>query len=91
MSLLPGFLLRIAKATSPPVQGVGAMSIIIRQPYSHLQKEMRQTFKGQEDAEVIVDKRYAERRTSRQPVAVDNRKADRRLTKEELVEVVLWL
>jgi len=89
MSALPGFLLRIAKAVSPPEQAAGVMYIIIRQPYAYLEKELRSTFEGQEDVKVIVDRRYGQRRTSQQPVALEFRRADRRRPKEELVEVLL--
>ena len=65
------------------------MSIVIRQPYAHLEKELRRAFKGQEDVKVIVDKRNGERRTSRQPLELERRRADRRTPKEELVEVVI--
>ncbi len=89
MNLSPEFLLKIAKATSPPEQSLGTMSIIVRRPYSHLEKEMFKTFKGQEDVRVLVDKREGERRLTPGPVAVDRRRSDRRSPKEELVEVVL--
>ena len=89
MSSMPGFLMRIAKASFPPEQGVGMMSIVIRRPYAFLEKELRSTFEGQEDVKVIVDRRYGERRTSQQMVALERRCADRRRPKEELVEVVL--
>jgi len=89
MSQLPEFLLRIAKATSPPEKGPGVMTVIIRRPYAYLEKELRSTFEGQEDVKVIVDRRYPERRTKIQPVEIERRRADRRRPKEELVEVSL--
>ena len=89
MSVLPGFLMRIAKATSPPEPGDGMMSIIIWRHYAYLEKELGSTFEGQSDVEVIVDRRYGERRTRTQPVELEHRHADRRGPKEELVEVVL--
>lgn len=89
MSQLPEFLLRIAKATSPPEKGPGVMTVIIRRPYAYLEKELRSTFEGQEDVKVIVDRRYRERRTKIQPVEIERRGADRRGPKEELLEVLL--
>jgi len=53
--------MRIAKATSPPEPGAGMMSIIIRQHYAYLEKELCSTFEGQEDVKVIVDRRYGQR------------------------------
>jgi len=89
MSVLPGFHMRIAKATSPSEPGAGMMSIIIRQPYAYLEKELYSTFEGQEDVKVLVDRRHGERRTRTQPVELERRRTDRRGPKEELVEVSL--
>jgi len=89
MSEFPGFLIKIAKATSPPEPGAGMMSIIIRQHYAYLEKELCSTFEGQEDVKVIVDRRYGQRRTRTQTVELERRDADRRRPKEELVEVLL--
>ena len=89
MSQLPGFLLKIAKATSSLEGGPGVMSIIIRQPYAFLEKELRSAFEGQEDVKVIVDRRYGERRTRTQAIESERRHADQRGPKEELVEVLL--
>jgi len=86
MSEFPGFLMKIAKATS---SGAGMMSIIIQRRYAHLEKELCSTFEGQEDVKVIVDRRYGERRTRTQLVELERRHADRRGPKEELVEVSL--
>ena len=85
---MPSFLLRITKALSPLEQGVG-MSIVIRRPYAFLEKELRSTFEGQEDVKVIVDRRYGERRTSTEQAGLERRRADRRITKEEILEVSL--
>ena len=85
-----GFLMAFAKALPLPAEEAGGMmTIIIRRPYSFLEKELRSVFKGQEDVKVIVDRRYAERRTAIQPVELERRHADRRRPKQELLEVVL--
>jgi hypothetical protein len=90
MSVLPGSLLTVAKpAPSPEKKENRAMSIIIRQPYAFLEKELRSVFKGQEDVTVIVDRRYAERRTKVEPVPLERRRADRRRSKEQLLEVLV--
>ena len=65
------------------------MSIIIHRPYAHLEDELREAFEGQEDVNLIVDRRDGERRTSQQPVSVERRRGDRRRPKEQLVEVVI--
>ncbi len=89
MWLPPGFLLRIAKGAKPADEGPGKMSIIISQRYAHLEEELSKTFKGQKDVKVIVDRRYGEQRSSVKPVVKERRRADRRRTKEQLVEVVI--
>ena len=89
MSMLPGFLLRVARATSTLEQGAGGMTIIIKRAYAYLEKELCRTFEGQKDVTVIVDRRGEKRRRSHRPVTLERRRADRRSPKEELVEVVL--
>ncbi len=89
MSFLADFLMKIAKSTASSEEGSGITSIIIRHPYAHLEKELRSVFKGEEDVNVIVDKRYGERRKRQQAVEIERHKANRRRPKEELVEVVI--
>ncbi len=89
MNSPPDFKLKIAKEVHSPEEGPGITSIIIRQPYAHLEKELSSAFKGEEDVKVIVDGRYVERRKSRQAVEIERRRAGRRRPKEELVEVVI--
>ncbi len=86
---MPEFLLRIVKATRPPEEGPGMMSIIIRRPFSHLEKELRSAFEGQEDVKIIVDRRYSERRGSVRSYEIEHRRIDRRRPKEQLVEVLI--
>jgi hypothetical protein len=85
----PGFLMAFTTALPLAAEGGGVMSIIIRRPYAFLEKELCSVFKGQEDVKVIVDRRYAERRTKAQPVKLERRRADRRRPKQELLEVAL--
>ncbi len=88
-SVLPHFLFRILKGVSPSEEGTGAMSIIIRKPYAHLEEELTKTFKGQKDVQVILDKRYAERRKTQQDVEMERRHDNRRQPNEEIVDVVI--
>ena len=88
-SVLPQFILRILKGVSPSEEGTGNMSIIIRKPYAHLEEELTKTFKGQKDIQVIVDKRYGERRKTQQDVEMERRHANRRQPNEEIVDIVL--
>ena len=89
MRLPAGFLLRIAKATQLSDEEHRRMDIIIRQPYAHLEEELRTTFEGQKDVNVILDRRFDDRRAITQPVETDRRKSGRRMQKEELVQVVI--
>ena len=82
------FILRIVKAIHPPEEGPGMMSIIIRRPFSHLEKELESAFEGQRDVKIIIDRRYSERRGSVQPYEIEHRRIDRRRPKEELAEVL---
>jgi len=90
MSNLPRLLFNICKATVAPEQGAGTMSIIIQRPYAYLKNQLLTAFKRQEDVNVIVDRRYRERRASEEPFAAERRRADRRTSKEQLVEVILF-
>lgn len=65
------------------------MSIIIRRPYAHLLTELMRVFKNQKDVKIKVDDRYNERRTREEPLKYERRQADRRITKETLIEVII--
>ena len=90
VTLLPsGFLMKIISSDPGIRKSPCAMSIIIRQPYTHLLKEMYKTFAGKEDVTVMVDRRCGQRRTERRPVKLERRQAERRRPTQELVEVTL--
>ncbi len=89
MKLPPDFLMRIEKKAHLSEEGAGIMAIVIMRPHAHLENKLQSAFKGQENVKVILDRRYLERRKSRQAIAIDRRKAGRRRPKEELVEVVI--
>jgi hypothetical protein len=89
MSMLPVFLMSIARVSPPAEPGARTMSIVIRRPYAYLEKELLSTFKGQKDVQVVVDRRRGERRMKIKSVEQDRRLSDRRGVKEEIVEVVL--
>ncbi len=89
MSLPPKFQIKIDKAAHSSKEGDGMMTIVVMRPYAHLEKELRNSFKGQEGVKVILDKRYEEQRKRLQAVAVEHSKDDRRRPKEELVEVAI--
>jgi len=80
--------MRIVKEAHMSEEGAGIMTVVIMQPYAHLEKELRRAFKGQEDVKVILDRRCGERRKGRQATVEERRMAGRRRPKEDLIEVV---
>jgi len=89
MSSPPKLTMRIAKIAQPLEEGAGIMTIVVQRPYTHLEKELRDAFKGQDDVKVILDRRYRERRKRPEAVQLDRRKSDRRSPKKDMVEVVI--
>ena len=93
--LLPSrFVLRIARATSEPGLEKAKMLLVLMRPYAHLEGEMRKEFDGQDDVEVIVDRRFGERRIGERrkggpPLASERRQTDRRREKEEVLHIIL--
>ena len=83
------FLLKIAKAGTAFDHEDAKMIIIVRRSYNYLEDELRETFKDQEDVQVLVDRRSIERRTNRQAVEVERRRSEQRRPKEGIVDVVL--
>ena len=89
MRLPVEFLLRIAKTTQPPDEEHSRVCIIIRPRYAHLEEELLKTFSKQNDVCIILDRRCSDRRIKTKPVTTDRRRVDRRIQKEELVDVVI--
>ena len=87
-ALLPKLTMKIFKKAHLSEKGLGIMSIVIRRPFAHLERELSRAFMGQEDVNIILDRRYGDRRKRSLAVARDRRKACRRLPNEDLVEVV---
>jgi hypothetical protein len=80
--------MKIVKKTHISERGLENITVVIRRPFAHLEKELSSAFKGQEDVKVILDRRYGERRKRSLAVAEERRKAGRRRQNEEIVEVV---
>jgi len=91
MEFLPGILVSIVRARNNPGHGPGGgtMYLIIRPAHAYLEETLRRAFEGQENVKVMVDRRSGERRTTNRAVASERRRADRRKSKEPLVEVVV--
>jgi len=83
------FKIRIARGNHLPEERFGIMTIVLFQPYVHLEEELRDAFKGQEDVKVILDRRTGERREKQKVVARERRSSDRRKPKQEIAEVAI--
>ena len=89
MVLPAGFLIKIARGTTSTEQKTGMMTLIIHRPYAHLERELSDTFEGQSDVCVIIDRRCRERRAETNHVSLDRRTSTRRCSKKELVDIVM--
>lgn len=67
----------------------GKVCIIVPRARAYLADLLVKAFEGRDDVEIIVDRRQGERRTRKVAVAVERRWAERRRTKEEVIEVVV--
>ncbi len=65
------------------------MTIVIFRPYVHLEEELCTAFKGQEDVNVILDRRNGERRQKQKAVERERRSGDRRRPKQDIAEVAI--
>lgn len=89
MQSLKDFSLRVVRSARASKGNNGLMSIIIRREYRHLKNELFSTFKDQNDVQVVVDRRYDERRKREQSVPLERRTADRRRPTEKIMEIIL--
>ena len=96
MELPSGFVLKTVRATTKSHEetGKGKMLLIVGSRYAYLQKTLIEAFEGQEDVEILVDRRQGERRQGERrrgggPVLLERRQMDRRKRKEEVLEVIL--
>ncbi len=87
-TFIPKLTMKVVKKTHMSERELGNMTVVIKRPYAHLEKELSRAFRGQEDVKVILDRRYGERRKRSLAVAKERRKAGRRRPNEEIVEVV---
>jgi hypothetical protein len=65
------------------------MYVVLRRPYTYLRDGLRRAFEGQEEVQVILDRREGERRQASRPVPSDRRRSDRRTPTEELLQIVI--
>ncbi len=67
----------------------GKVFIIVLRPRAYLSDLLAKAFERHKDVEIVVDRRYDERRTLKRPVAVERRRGQRRRLNEEVIEVVV--
>jgi len=78
MATRGSFLLRIQKSGKIPEESTKEMNILVRRPHSHLAENLRKVYEDQKQVNIIVDRRYGERRQRSQSVSPDCSIADRR-------------
>jgi hypothetical protein len=84
----PRFILRVVRVVEGLHHNPGRMLLIVRWPYAHLEERLRRLFEGRHDVEVILDRRRGERRTRSQDQP-ERRRTDRRIVKEDMLEIIL--
>jgi hypothetical protein len=87
-SLVMSFVAALT-AGGNPEGNPGKVCIIVPRPRAYLADLLAKAFEGREDVEVIVDRRYGERRAQKRSVGTERRRGQRRRPKEEVIEVVI--
>ena len=64
-------------------------TVVIRRHYSFLNDEQFKSCIGNKSVDIVVDRRFHERRTAMQPVMRDRRIADRRESDEEIIQLLI--
>ena len=72
------FLLRIQKPKMLANELTEEMNILVRRPHSHMADDLRKVYQDQEKVNIIVDRRYGDRRKESKPVSFDYRVSERR-------------
>lgn len=67
----------------------GKVFIIVPRHRAYLADLLVKAFEARQDVEIVVDRRYGERRTRSQATAVERRRGPRRRPKDEVIEVVV--
>lgn len=91
MDFFAAFLLRVLKVIPQPGGGQGRMRVTLKPAYAYLKEELQSAFEGNENVQVLVERRHGERRTTQHHVGLERRRGDRRRAKEELVEAVILI
>mgnify|MGYP003575117377 FL=1 len=86
---VPTLVARVFSATEGLQHNPGRMILIVRRPYAHIEAHLRSAFEGRHDIVIIGDRRHRVRRMPAGAVRDERRRAERRLRKEEVLEVVI--
>ena len=86
---VPTLVARVFSATESSQNNPGRMILIVRRPYAHIEAHLRTAFEGRDDITIIGDRRRRVRRTTAGAVRGERRRGERRLRKEEVLEVVI--
>jgi len=63
--------------------------IVVPRSRAYLADLLAKAFEGREGVEIIVDRRSRDRRMQQLPVGAERRRAQRRRSQEEMIEVVI--
>lgn len=83
------FLLRIQKSRVPARITSEDMNILVRRSHSYMADELRKLYEDQDQVNIIVDRRYGDRRQESKPVGHDCRDTDRRSSTERNMKMNL--
>lgn len=87
---VPTLVARVFSAAETTLQHKpGRMILIVRRPYAHIEAQLRSAFEGRHDIVILGDRRHRVRRMTAGAVRDERRRAERRLRKEEVLEVVI--
>ena len=89
MALGQGFEVEYRIIKSLLKADVGQTDIVVHRRFKHLAEEIQSIFESQPDVNVIVDRRCQQRRARNNGIKKERRRADRRQSKEKLVDVVI--
>ena len=86
---VPTLVARVFSATEALQHNPGRMILIVHRPYAHIEAHLRSAFEGRDDITIIGDRRHRVRRMIAGGVRDERRRADRRVRKQEVLEVVI--
>ena len=89
MSFQEEYLFQIRIMTSMVYGQNSQIHIIVRRPFAYLTQNLLKVFEGQDDIDVMVDRRFSQRRRTGTDFLPERRSKERRQMKENLIDVVI--